>query len=427
MKFYKTDELFIAAVGYTYGSYKNGESYRNFEGSGFGIFKKSQYSSYEYIDIFSKVKYKNFHSSMCSNGDIAVNNPTPLNLFIQKNYDIFKNSSYDLLTNLYKIIEKKLVSERDLKKILFALNNKGELEKQKKTKKTNIKIYTDLYKKKSFLSPCASRDQETKDLITLLASKENPILVGDHGVGKTTLVEEIIYKIRINNVPDFLKNQKIIELDIANLISCKEHAEEKLIELIAYCIKKNIILFIDDIDKLIDLKLDSIITESIKRKNLKVISTTTLEKYNKCFSDSNFTKLYIEEPNSEELNAIIRKRIFDQLTVNNKLMLTAWDDIVDLLIELTKITNRNINTNNKVENEKNANPYLVTQIIDRMFGHAIANNQKQLTIENVIYAINSCDIIIDKAKEKCINDIKKICSNENIKTEYKVMLRKKLI
>lgn len=416
MKYYNPSKLFISKMGYVSQIKKDEGKYSHFNEIGLGFFEQHKDYDYKYIDIFSNITYKNFHDWHCDSGDNAIIAPINLLTFIQKNYnDLLKYKFFK--QTILNILAGKSLNEGELRTLLLIFNNENILELPTKNKKTNLKIYSNLYKKKYKLQPCFERNKETEELIFALPEKNTmPILVGEHGTGKTTIIDGLIYRIQQKFVPYFLWKQKIIELDIANLISL-DNKEEQLINLISYCIKNNIILFIDDIDKLIEPELYDIVKESVKRKNLKIISSTTIDNYNKYFWDDDFNKILINEPNDQELYSIIRNVIINYCA-STKVMCTFenLDILINNLIEFTNIKNRNMNTNDKIENDKSYNPYLVCKIIDKMFAHAIANNQKHLRKENILYAINSCDKINKEAKNKFINDTENIYIKEKRKT-----------
>lgn len=415
------DGLFIARAGYTSSYTKNGQDYKKFNGEVWGIFKNT-YSQYEYENIFSKTKYEYFFSPFCSAGDRSINVPIELTLFIQNNYDKFNESSTELKKIVYKISKGKSVSGSNLKDLLFYMNNEKEISKPNKKTNINVSIYTDLTKKRYKLEPGIARDNDINELITALGQdKNNPILVGERGVGTTTIVDELSYKIQNKKVPNFLKNKKIIELNWANLDAYKKYSgliEEKVIKLISYIIKNNAILFIDEIHNIYNYEIDDIIKQAINRSNLKVIGTTTVEQYNKYFSNDNFEKLLIDEPDDESLNIIITKMFNDYSLINHITTLNNIDDIIYVLIDFTNKKNRINDTLIKNPNEKICNPYLVIQIIDTIFAHAKANNQNELTIENVIYAVNCCNKIHDNVKEEYINKL-------NLMNEENFQLKKK--
>ena len=184
MKYYNPNKLFLAQIG-NVETYMRDRSKLKFNEEGFSIFYKSELSDYEYIDILSNIEYKNFHSGFCSNGNKAVNSPQNLVIFLQKCYkDAQKNESLEKLFN--KFISSERVSELELKELLLLFNGQTTLKKETKS---NIKIYSNLYKKKYKLNPCIERSKELSELIFALPEKNTmPILVGEHGTGKTTIV-----------------------------------------------------------------------------------------------------------------------------------------------------------------------------------------------------------------------------------------------
>lgn len=405
MKYYNPSKLFIAKMGYVSQVTKTGGKYNHFNEVGLGFFEQHKDFDYKYIDILSNIKYVSFHDWHCESGDNAILSPINLLTFIQKNYNSLIKYKF-LKQTINNILIGKSLNEAQLRIFLLIFNNENILELPTKNKKTNLKIYTNLYKKKYKLQPCFERNKELSELLYALPEKNTtPILVGEHGTGKTTIVDGLMYRIQKKIVPVFLWKQKIIELDIANLIA-SENKEQKLIDLISYCIKNNVILFIDDIEKLIEYELYDIVKESVKRKNLKTISSTTIDNYNKYFLNDDFTKISIDEPSNEELDKIIRG-VIDNYSKETKVIYNKEDlnIVIYTLIDITNIKNRNINTNNKDEDNKSCNPYLVIKIIDKMFSHAIANEQKELSLDNLIYAINSCDKINNKTKEDYFNQI----------------------
>ena len=382
--FYKVDSLFISPAGMVTSYYKNGDRYKHIEPDGFIIIKQSPYSSSEYKDIFSNTYYKNFSDELCSPGDLSVTKPQKLTLFINKLYSDL-NQSKILIKILDKIINNEKISSSDLKKFLFYLNNPDQLKideknfiEQKKYNKLNLKIYTDLTKKKYKLNPIIGQKEEMKELIVSLIQNNTPILTGECGVGTTSMVEGLAYKIQKNNVPDSLKKKRIIELNMTDLLMSKENNDEKITNLIAYCIKKNIILFIDDIDKIVEYEIWNIITSAIKKKNLKVIGTTHIDNYNKYFNNDNYKQIFIDEPTELELFEIIKNRF----KINKNKYNISYDiTIPNFIIKLIRFTdkeNRLLDTNDKIVDNKIYNPYLVIQIIDRIFIEAEINNQRKL-------------------------------------------------
>ncbi|MBQ2946473.1 MAG: hypothetical protein IJE04_01295 [Bacilli bacterium] len=101
------------------------------------------------------------------------------------------------------------------------------------------------------------------------------------------------------------------------------------------------------------------------------------------------------------LYKIINKAFNDYSNNNNIKLLDSMDNIIYTLTKLT-------DTKHRTWNDKVCNPDLVISIIDRIFADAKVNNQKQLTIQNIIYGINSCNRIYDSSKEDAINNLNTI-------------------
>lgn len=398
-------EIFIADIGTVYRTVKDETTYKNFNKTGICLLKKDPYSSHKYIDIFSETEYENFHYSYCDCGDNAFNNQLKLSIYVHNNYDKFKKFGPKIEKIAYKIINKKNVSIPELNDLLNVIISDKQIEKPKIWKRKNsIKIYNDLSRKKYKLNPCFGREKELELLTTTLLEKNtSPILTGRSGVGKTSIIYGLNYKIQLNEVPNFLKNKKIIELDMNNLVACKECIEEKVIDLIGKCIKKDYILFIDNMDKLFEYDIIApLVVTAINRKNLKVIGTSNIENYDKYFTNNCFYKIIVNKPNNEELKTIINGLVDRHYSVNNICFLI--DSFADLLIELIHmIENSTNNTKNIDYNQKYIILHLINQIINKIFSHAITNNKSEVTKEDFVYAIENCNLIDDSNKQEYFN------------------------
>ena len=168
------------------------------------------------------------------------------------------------------------------------------------------------------------REKEMNRIIeTLLRHKKNnPILVGKAGVGKTAIVEELARMINKKQVPIELENSKIIMLEMGNLVSGTKYRgefEEKLTKIIKKAMEnENIILFIDEIHSMVNagsaegaISAADILKPYLARGNLKIIGATTLEEYNRYFLKDKaltrrFEKIMIEEPTLEETKLILK-------------------------------------------------------------------------------------------------------------------------
>lgn len=169
------------------------------------------------------------------------------------------------------------------------------------------------------------RDKEIDLIIeTLLRKKKNnPILIGDAGVGKTAIVEELVRRIERKEVPESLYNTKIVSLEMGSLVSGTKYRgefEEKLTKIIKELEKDNkIILFIDEIHSMVTaggaegaITAGDIFKPALARGKIKCIGATTNYEYNKFFSNDKalmrrFEIINISEPNREETKDILSK------------------------------------------------------------------------------------------------------------------------
>ncbi len=175
------------------------------------------------------------------------------------------------------------------------------------------------------LDPIVGRDEEIRRVLHILSrrKKNNPILLGEAGVGKTAIVEGIAWRIVNQDVPENLKSKKIYLLDISNLIAgakYKGEFEERLKGVINEVTDSNgeIILFIDEIHTLIGagggsgaMDAANILKPALARGQLRTIGATTLDEYQKYFEKDKalvrrFQTVLIEEPSVEDTISILR-------------------------------------------------------------------------------------------------------------------------
>lgn len=175
------------------------------------------------------------------------------------------------------------------------------------------------------LDPIIGRDEEIRRVMHILSrrKKNNPILIGDPGVGKTAIVEGIAWRIVEQDVPENLLSKKIFMLDIASLIAgakYKGEFEERLKAVIKEVTDSNgeIILFVDEIHTLIGagggggaMDAANILKPALARGELRTIGATTLDEYQKYFEVDRalvrrFQTVLIDEPSVEDTISILR-------------------------------------------------------------------------------------------------------------------------
>ncbi len=175
------------------------------------------------------------------------------------------------------------------------------------------------------LDPVIGRDEEIRRVIQVLSrrTKNNPVLIGEPGVGKTAIVEGIALRIANKDVPEGLKNKRIVALDMGALIAgakFRGEFEERLKAVIKEIENSdgNIILFIDEIHTLVGagqaegaMDAANMLKPALARGTLRCIGATTLNEYQKYIEkdaalERRFQKVYVSEPTVEDTIAILR-------------------------------------------------------------------------------------------------------------------------
>lgn len=208
------------------------------------------------------------------------------------------------------------------------------------------------------LDPVIGRDEEIRRILQILSrrTKNNPMLVGDPGVGKTAIAEGLAHRIISGDVPDNLKSKQIYSLDMGALIAgakYKGEFEERLKAVIKEVTSSNgdIVLFIDEIHTLVgagggDGAMDAanILKPALARGELRAIGATTLDEYQKYFEkdkalERRFQRVLVDEPDTESAISILRG-IKDKYEVHHKVQIK--DEAIIGAVELSQryITNR---------------------------------------------------------------------------------------
>lgn len=180
--------------------------------------------------------------------------------------------------------------------------------------------------------PVIGREEIIQQLFQILLrkNKNNPLLVGEAGVGKTAIVEELARRIAIGNVPYKLKNKKIYSISMSNLVAGTKYRgefEEKLQKLIGEVKNNpNIVLFIDEVHTIIKaggaegaIDASNILKPYLARGEVHIIGATTIKEYTDTISkdkalDRRFHKIYVEETTEDEVYSILLeiKPIYEQ-------------------------------------------------------------------------------------------------------------------
>ena len=171
------------------------------------------------------------------------------------------------------------------------------------------------------LDPIIGRDKEIKRMVQILGrrQKNNPILVGDSGVGKTSIVEGLVQRIESGNIPKMLKGVEIYSLNMTSLLAGAkfrgdfEERMKSLLDVLSNSKDKKRVLFIDEIHTIIgagattggNLDFSNLLKPSLGRGGVRCIGSTTYDEYRKHFSKDialvrRFQKIDVEEPSLED-------------------------------------------------------------------------------------------------------------------------------
>ncbi len=208
------------------------------------------------------------------------------------------------------------------------------------------------------LDPVIGRDEEIRRILQILSrrTKNNPILVGEPGTGKTAIAEGLAHRIIDGDIPENLKNKQIFALDMGALIAgakYKGEFEERLKAVIKEVTTSNgdIVLFIDEIHTLVGagggqgaMDAANILKPALARGELRAIGATTLDEYQKYFEkdkalERRFQKVIVNEPDTERAISILRG-IKEKYETHHKVRIK--DDAIIGAVELSQryITNR---------------------------------------------------------------------------------------
>ena len=240
------------------------------------------------------------------------------------------------LDSLYNIFSYKITNKKTKNKKLLIEELGIDLNKKALSKETD---------------PVIGRDTEISRILEILCrrTKNNPLLIGEAGVGKTAIVEELARLISIGDVPRNLKNKRIISLDMATTVAGTKYRGEfeERVKKILNEIEDNddIILFIDEIHTLVGaggaegaIDASNIFKPSLARNKIKCIGATTLEEYKKYIEpekalDRRFQSVLVKAPEEKTVKEILMKL----KTIYEKYhYVKISEEMIDLIISLSK-------------------------------------------------------------------------------------------
>lgn len=256
------------------------------------------------------------------------------------------------------------IKKQELKKAIMKLRNGERVDSQgKEDTYQSLDKYAHNLNEMALsgkLDPVIGRDEEIRRVLQILTrrQKNNPILIGEPGVGKTAIAEGIAHRIVNGDVPENLKSRKVFSLDMAALVAgakYKGEFEERLKAVIKEVTSSDgeIILFIDEIHTLVGagggqgaMDAANILKPALARGELRAVGATTLDEYQKHFEKDKalvrrFQPVLIDEPSAEDAISILRG-IKEKYEAHHKVLIK--DEAIISAVELSQryITERHL-------------------------------------------------------------------------------------
>ncbi|MFN4083152.1 MAG: ATP-dependent chaperone ClpB [Bacteroidia bacterium] len=249
------------------------------------------------------------------------------------------------------------INEKDLLKAIKELRGGSKVtsasaEEQYNALNKYAKNLNDLARRGK-LDPVIGRDEEIRRVLQILSrrTKNNPVLIGEPGVGKTAIAEGLAHRIVSGDVPENLKSKQVFSLDMGALIAgakYKGEFEERLKAVVKEVTQSDgeIILFIDEIHTLVGaggggegaMDAANILKPALARGELRSIGATTLAEYQKYIEkdkalERRFQKVYVEEPDTEDAISILRG-LKERYEVHHKVRIK--DEAIIAAVELSQ-------------------------------------------------------------------------------------------
>ena len=320
----------------------------------------------------------------------------------------------DDMTNTFVDIFNEINNNNSIKEINETIN-----EEKKDTNITSepisiLKNYSEELVSKTYVTnPAIARDEEIKKMILILLSPEKSVvLTGKAGIGKTSIVEGLSYKIQNKDVPNALMNSKVYKINTSSLLGTYEHdgiEESKLQMLINEIMgKKDIILFIDEIHTLVTSSRNgggvdflNMLKPGLDRGDIKIIGATTTQEYNEYLLKDKaflrrFEKVEVEEPDQETTVKILvgtKRKI--EVSTGVKFPYTDWvlEQVCKFIVNMTSEYKR-------VYENGSRYPDVSLSLFSKCFTYARFENSSVVTFKHIYEAIKNTNLVYDDVIKK---------------------------
>ena len=350
-----------------------------------------------------------------------------LSAFFENNTTLTRRNTASLLNTFFEQEEQFLetVSAEDTLSMSFSAylaartvwfsSHKNKLETKRQEKILANSNLTDSYVDSEFLNtyaynmttrtyhanPAIGREQEIADLeLILISPKKSPLLIGEAGVGKTSVVEGLSYRLQRGNVPELLKNKKIFKLTTTSLLSGTKYVgemEDRIKKLASELeAHPDVILFIDEIHTIVGAgstessnnDISNMLKPYIDRGDIKIIGATTKEEYRQFLLPDKalarrFYPIAIEEPDEELTLSILLGSIPSieyETKVHNTFSTGTTEKILRTLITVSA-------PENQPENQSTRRPELPLTLLEMAFSYAALNERETLSIQDIEQAV----------------------------------------
>ena len=386
------------------------------------LFHVGVYSITDEIDLLALIKIlrkHHFDFSVCNNrGESCAS-------LINSCYRFSENYKKEILL---------IMNESSLRR--DKMNDDDDRTSRKIVNRTdNIDKYGTILNEKEYNNPCAiGRDEEIKKIIVSLATGDKlPILVGPSGVGKTTIVDELVYRIKNGMVPKFLADKIVYEVHTSSILAGTKYRgslEENLKEIFDFVTSNDALLFLDEFHTVFGAgstdsdKTDAagMIKTYIDRYNLQVIGATTSYEYEEYMAKDalkrRFDVIKIEELDHDKLYDVVL-HVIENISTRRDIGINRY--VIDNIKEIAQILITLTDNKNRKYDDKIYNPDLVISIIKRAFAYVLVSDDEELMLKHIIMSIEDCERLYPSSKEIAIKNL-----NE-IDTKTKPLVREKVI